>query len=429
MDKRDRFKFGLRKQLALFITVVALITYSTSGVFIFVLYPLFFSEWNQVVFIISTLSLGIIWSGILAYFMASVIIKPLRRLEKVALGAAHGNISEEVVVPKRDDEIRSLGIAFNHMLFNLREMVQSIEENFQETNQKVIHISQETTNACKHAEVIVSTIDDISRGADNSAVSIMNTAQAMEDVTMIAGQVQSKAKESVASSSEMVHELMKSKEVITSLVTGIESLAKENRESLKSVIRLEENAKKVGQIVQLVGDIAGQTNLLALNASIEAARAGEHGKGFAVVAEEVRKLADESAKAAQGINELIQNIQQEVQTVVQQISEQVNVANNEAKKGNETDVAIEGMTKTVNNVVDAVKDITMLVDRQMESIEETSHQSEEVAAIAEQTSAGAVEVTATTRDQALIIDNINNLALDLKEQADKLKQTITRFQI
>ena len=118
-----------------------------------------------------------------------------------------------------------------------------------------------------------------------------------------------------------------------------------------------------------------------------------------------------------------------MQTVVQQISEQVNVANNEAKKGNETDVAIEGMTKTVNNVVDAVKDITMLVDRQMESIEETSHQSEEVAAIAEQTSAGAVEVTATTRDQALIIDNINNLALDLKEQADKLKQTITRFQI
>lgn len=429
MDKRHHFKFGLRKQLVLFITVVALITYSTSGFFIFVLYPLFFSEWNQVGFIVTTLLLGIIWSGILAYFIASVIINPLRRLEKVALGAAHGNISVEVVVPKRDDEIRSLGIAFNHMLFNLREMVQSIEGNFQETNQKVIHISQETKNACNHAEVIVSTIDDISKGADNSAASIVNTAQSMEDVTMIAQQVQSKAKESVASSSEMVQELMKSKEVITSLVTGIESLAKENRESLKSVIRLEENAKKVGQIVQLVGDIAGQTNLLALNASIEAARAGEHGKGFAVVAEEVRKLADESAKAAQGINKLIQNIQQEVQTVVQQITEQVNVANNEAQKGTETDIAIEGMTKTVNNMVTAVKDITELVDRQMESIEETSHQSEEVAAIAEQTSAGAVEVTATTRDQALIIDNINNLALDLKDQADKLKQTITRFQI
>ncbi len=428
MMKNNHFKFGLQKQLALFITVVAVITYSTSGLFIFVLYPLFFSEWNQVIFIITTLLLGIIWSGILAYFMASVIIKPLRSLEKVALGAAHGNISEEVEVAKRDDEIRSLGIAFNHMLFNLREMVQSIEANFQETNQKVIHISQETTKACEHAEVIVSTIDDISKGADTSAVSIMNTAQSMEDVTAIAGQVQSKAKASVAASSEMVQELTKSKEIIHSLVTGIEGLAKENRESLKSVQRLEENAKKVGQIVQLVGDIAGQTNLLALNASIEAARAGEHGKGFAVVAEEVRLLADESAKAARGISELIQNIQAEVQTVVQQISEQVTLANNGAQKGSETDVAIEGMTKTVNNVAVAVKDITELVNRQMESIEETAHQSQEVAAVAQQTSAGAEEVTATIRDQALSMENINTSAADLKEQAEKLKQTITRFQ-
>lgn len=390
---------------------------------------MFFSEWNQVGFIIATLFGGIFWSGVLAYFVAILFIKPLRRLEKVALNAADGNISEEVEVPKRDDEIRSLSIAFNHMLVNLREMVQSIDSNFKETNDKVIHISQETTKAWNHAELIVATIDDISKGADNSAVSIMNTAQSMEDVTMIAQQVQTKAKASVASSSEMVQELTKSREVINSLVTGIESLAKENRESLKSVKRLEENAKKVGQIVQLVGDIAGQTNLLALNASIEAARAGEHGKGFAVVAEEVRKLADESAKAAQGISDLIQNIQQEVQTVVKQISEQVTVANDEAHKGTETNIAIEEMTKTVNNVAAAVQDITDLVDRQMESIEDTSHQSQEVAAIAEETSAGAVEVTATTRDQALIIEGIDKLAAELKEQAEKLKQTITRFQI
>lgn len=428
MAEQNHFKFGLRKQLVIFITVVALITYSTSGVFIFVLYPLFFSEWNQVIFIITTLSLGIMWSGILAFFVASVIIKPLRRLEQVALGAAHGNISEEVELAQRDDEIRSLGIAFNHMLFNLREMVQKIEENFRETNQKVIDISQETTKACEHAEVIASTIDDISKGADNSAVSITNTAKSMEEVTRIAQQVQRKAKDSVDSSSEMVNELLNSKEVVNSLVSGIKSLAEENRESLKSVKRLEENAKKVGQIVELVGDIAGQTNLLALNASIEAARAGEHGKGFAVVAEEVRLLADESAKAVQGIHALINSIQTDVHTVVQQITEQVTLANSEAQKGSETDTAIEEMTKTVNKTVAAVKDITSLVDRQMKSIEETSHQSQEVAAIAEETSAGAEEVTATTRDQAIIMGTIDQLASELKEQAEKLKQTITRFQ-
>ena len=70
---------------------------------------------------------------------------------------------------------------------------------------------------------------------------------------------------------------------------------------LKIFKNLEKNAEQVERIIGLVGDIAAQTNLLALNASIEAARAGEHGKGFAVVAEEVRELADESAKAVQGI--------------------------------------------------------------------------------------------------------------------------------
>ena len=73
-----------------------------------------------------------------------------------------------------------------------------------------------------------------------------------------------------------------------------------------------DNAQKIGEIVQLVGNIAAQTNLLALNASIEAARAGEHGEGFAVVAEEVRLLADESAKAVQGISDLVATIQTDV---------------------------------------------------------------------------------------------------------------------
>jgi len=429
MAERKQFKFGLRKQMAIFITLVALITYTTSGLFIFVLQPLFFPEWNLVAFIIITLSLGIIWSGILAFFAAGVIINPLRKLEAVALDAANGNITEEVELAKADDEIRSLGVAFNHMLFNLREMVQSIEENFQETNRKVIHISEEAKKASQQAETIAATIDDISKGADTSAVSIMGTAQSMEDVTMIAHQVQSKAKASVASSSEMMNELMKSKEVIASLVQGIESLAEENRASLKSVKRLEENANKIGQIIELVGDIAAQTNLLALNASIEAARAGEHGRGFAVVAEEVRLLADESAKAVQGITGFIQNIQHEVQVVVRQITEQVAAANEGAQKGAETDVVIADMTKKVHNVVAEVQDITELVDRQMESIEHTSQQTEEVAAIAEETSAGAEEVTTTTHEQALIMENVDGLASDLKEQAEKLKQTITRFRI
>ncbi|WNS75286.1 methyl-accepting chemotaxis protein [Bacillus sp. DTU_2020_1000418_1_SI_GHA_SEK_038] len=431
MGEKQGYKFGLRKKLVFFITILAIITYSTSALFIYFLYPMIKDSLpvNEVLFSVITLSLGIIWSGVLAFFAAGFIIKPLQKLEKMALKAAQGDIQEDVELAKSDDEIRSLGVAFNDMLANLREMVQKIDENFRETNEKVIAISKESSYAAEQANSIARTINEISLGADNSAIAIQSTAELVEDVISIAEEVQAKAKASVAVSSEMVQDLHDSKKVIHSLVSGIEKLANENQESLQTVIRLEENARKVEQIIQLVGDIAAQTNLLALNASIEAARAGEHGKGFAVVAEEVRKLADESATAVQGISELISNIQAEVQNVVKQISEQVETANNEAKKGTETNVVIEEMTKTVNEMASFVSAITDLVDRQMESIQHTSTQSQEVAAIAEETSAGAQEVATATDQQNEVMSNVENLASELKEQAEKLKNTITRFQI
>lgn len=431
MENKKGYKFGLRKKLVLFVTALAIVTYSTSGVFIYILYPMFkdIIPLGEVSFTLITLLLGITWTGILAFLAAGYIIKPLQKLEKVALEAANGDISVDVELPKSDDEIRSLGIAFNHMLLNLRDMVQKIDENFSETNKKVIAISKESTIAAEQAEAIARTISEISQGADNSAVSIQTTAESVEDVIRIAEEVQETANASGIVSKEMVKDLQESKTVIHSLVSGIQRLAIENEGSLQTVKRLEENAAKVEQIIQLVGDIAAQTNLLALNASIEAARAGEHGKGFAVVAEEVRMLADESAKAVHGISELIRNIQEEVRNVVKQISNQVEVANNEAKKGTKTNEVIEDMTKTVNEMATSVSQITKLVDRQMDSIHHTSHQSQEVAAIAEETSAGAHEVTLATQQQASVIENVDKLATELKQQADELKNTITRFKL
>ena len=123
--------------MALFITVVAIITYSSSAVCIYVLYPLFFSNFNQMGFTIFALTAGVIWSSIIAFVAAGFIIKPLQKLEQVALKAAHGDIREDVEISKMDDEIRSLGIAFNHMLYNLRDMVLNIDENFKKTNEKI----------------------------------------------------------------------------------------------------------------------------------------------------------------------------------------------------------------------------------------------------------------------------------------------------
>ncbi|MDT9026740.1 methyl-accepting chemotaxis protein [Rossellomorea yichunensis] len=429
MGKERSYKSGLRKKLVFFITLLAMVTYSTSALFIYFIKPTFAPEMNELLFTSMTLGMGVFWSGVLAFFAAGFIVKPLQRLEQAALKAAEGDIAEEVEVPKSDDEIRSLALAFNRMLHNLRDMVSSIDENFTKTNSNVIELSKASESASIQADSISKTISEISAGAESSVMAIQTTAESVEDVIRIAQEVQNHSKSSEQMSKHMVTELQGSKEVIHSLVEGISRLARGNEDSLDAVRRLEDNAKKVEQIIQLVGDIANQTNLLALNASIEAARAGEHGKGFAVVAEEVRKLADESGKAVQGISDLIKNIQTEVGNVVGQITTQVDSANSEVKKGTQTNEMIETMTKTIHEVADAVQNISVLVDQQMNSIQLTSQQSQEVAAIAEETSAGAVEVSASTKEQAAVMGDVEKLALNLKEQAESLKGTITRFHL
>jgi methyl-accepting chemotaxis protein len=424
---KKKYGFSLRLKLVAFTTVLAIITYSTSAFFIYFLYDFISDSISEHVFTIITLLLGIFWSGVLAYVAAGFITRPLKQLEEAAMKAANGQIDEDVPLAKSDDEIRSLGIAFNEMLRNLRTIVRNIEANFAHTNEKVIEITNASSIAVERSENIARTIEEISKGANDSAVSMQTTAESVDDVLRIANQVQQKAEQSEQLATDMVATLHTSREVIHSLVTGIQNLARNNQASLGAVRRLEQHAKEVENIISLVGDIAGQTNLLALNASIEAARAGEHGKGFAVVAEEVRKLADESARAVQGISELIQNIQKEVLHVVTQINEQVKAANEEAAKGNDTNNAITEMTNSIHEVASAVHQIAELVKEQMKHIERTSIQSQEVAAIAEETSAGALEVTAATQEQAAMINHVNELAGQLAEQAKKLKDTIDCF--
>lgn len=429
MNEKKKYKFSLRKKMVIGISTVAAVTYATSAFFIFYLSELLGSQLgvNEDIFTVITLVLGVFWCGILGFFAAGLITKPLTKLEAASRKVANGDIRVDVAVTKSDDEIRALGLAYQEMVHNLRGMVSDIGTNFELTNEKVSEIKTASQAAALQAENIGRTVDEIAVGAENSASAIQNTAESMEDVMQLADQVQERANASRQLSIEMVETLEESKQVIHSLVSGINQLAEDNQNSLTVVGRLESHARKVGEIISLVGDIAEQTNLLALNASIEAARAGDQGRGFAVVADEVRKLADESSKAVQGISQLIKNIQDEVANVVSQISKQVEVANKEAVKGSHTNEAIADMTKSVNEVANAVQDITEIINRQLQSIRVTTKESQEVAAIAEETSAGTVEVSSATQEQTAVMQEIAASAEILATQANELQKTIGKF--
>ncbi|MFJ7952359.1 methyl-accepting chemotaxis protein [Lysinibacillus sp. NPDC096418] len=420
-------QFGLRIKLVLFVSILALITYSVSFVFIEFIQPTFFPEVNRKTFEIITYLLGIIWSGILAAVFSVVLVKPLEQLEHSASRVAEGKIGKDVTMPNTHDEIRLVAEAFQQMILNLRQMIESIDHNFQETNQSIIHLSDETAVASKKAEGIARTVKHISSGAEASAIAIQDTAEAIEDVRELATEVNTRAVQSATQTKEILRNLTTTTNAIETLVNSIRQIAVGNNEALKSIHTLEENAGQVEKIISLVGDIAAQTNLLALNASIEAARAGDHGKGFAVVAEEVRGLADESAKAVQGITTLIQSMQQNVETVVKQMNHQVAFATKEAERVSETTSAVENMSSSVQEMATSVVEISTLIEKQMFNIETTARQSQEVAAIAEETSAGAQEVRSAAEEQAFSIEQVEKLAHGLKKQSEELYKVIQRF--
>ncbi|GAB4074809.1 methyl-accepting chemotaxis protein [Barrientosiimonas marina] len=428
---KQHYRFSLRVKLVGLVTLLATITYSVSALFIYVFYDYVQTFWaiSEQWFTIITLVLGIIWSGILAYFAARYITKPLEKLKDSATNAADGHLQQTIDIPKSEDEIRSLSIAFKTMLDNLTGMVQNIDEHAAATNQSVSRIKSAAEQAAHHGKQVDASIDEISKGAENSSESIQQTAEAVEEASQLAQGVQTKASESQEKSSQMLKMLSDSRAIVSELVTGISQLASEQEKSLEDVDHLKEHTVQIESIITMVGDIAEQTNLLALNASIEAARAGEQGKGFAVVAEEIRKLADQSASAVKDISDLIKTVQGDAQSVVTSMNEHVAYARQEVENGKKTDSAIDDMSKSVHDTASVIEDISAYVDKQLNSIQATSEQSQEVAAVAEETSAGAEEVNASIQEQAGTLAEMDTMTAELEKQAGALTEQVQQFHI
>src|SRR5699024_4883243 len=121
---------------------------------------------------------------------------PLENLEQVASQAAEGDLNQSIKIHQSDDEIKALGMAFDKMLKNLKAMVGDVNENFVQTNQSVIELKAVSSQVNEHSNAISASVNDISSGAENSALAIQNTVEAMDTATNLAEEVEEKAKQS-----------------------------------------------------------------------------------------------------------------------------------------------------------------------------------------------------------------------------------------
>ncbi len=382
---------------------------------------------TKVTILYVVIGLFIAFSIFIYLFINKIVTKPIISISKQVQQIATGDLTVKKISTKSKDEVGDLINAVNIMVENIKGLVEQTavaSNRIQQSSEEVRVASGEVKEGI---EQVAATTEELASGsttqaehANQSMEMVHDVAQDVELISQYANQLSDSSKKTDDASRDGVNHVQQSIEQMNLIEGKVAS-------TLEIIQGFVGKSKEINHILEVINDIAAQTNLLALNAAIEAARAGEHGRGFAVVADEVRKLAEESAKSTQQIGSIILSVQQEAEQsgkamdeVVQEVRLGLEVIDNNGKSFTEIASIIDEMNQKIISVVEVAKQIN-------HSIEKTVSAVENIASITEETSAGAEELSATMEEQNASMQEINSMSDHLAKQAKELNNAISKF--
>jgi twitching motility protein PilJ len=313
----------------------------------------------------------------------------IRLLDDVE-GAARGDLTVKAEVTA--DVLGAVADSFNLTIDSLRQIVQQVQV-------AAVQVNQSSTESEAFARRLSS--DALSQ-AEELAVTV-NSVQMM---TASIKRVAESARESEEVARTASSTALKGGEAVERTVAGIQEIRETVAESTRKVKRLAESSQQISQIVSVISQIASRTNLLALNASIEAARAGESGKGFAIVADEVRQLADRSAKALKEIEHIVLQIQSEtgqVMAAMEQGTQQVIAGTKLAEQAKRS---LDDIIQVSNRIDSLVRSITSDTIEQRETSKAVTEVMQSVEIQAQSTSQEAQKVSSSLENLVVVARNL-----------------------
>jgi twitching motility protein PilJ len=322
----------------------------------------------------------------------------IRLLDDVE-GAARGDLTVEAEVTA--DVLGAVADAFNLTIQNLREIVLQVKNAAKQVNKgstdSELFARNQSSDALRMAEELAVTL---------------NSVQVMTESIQRVAENAREAEEVARSSSVTA---LKGGEAVERTVGGILQIRETVSETARKVKRLAEASQEISKIVALISQIASRTNLLALNASIQAARAGEAGRGFAIVADEVRQLADRSAKSLKEIEQIVLQIQSETGSVMTAMEEGIQQVIDVTEKSEQAKRSLEDIIEVSNRIDTLVRSITADTVKQREN-------SRSVAQVMQ-----AVELTAqeTSQESQRVAGSLQNLVSISRE----LLTSVERFRV
>ncbi|MGF1764592.1 methyl-accepting chemotaxis protein [Aliivibrio kagoshimensis] len=311
----------------------------------------------------------------LSSIIANNIIKPLGKLTSTMNKIAMEKDLTINMNVKGKDELSSMSRAFNDMNQDIREVISSINHN--------------TDTLASQAEELATVTNQIQAGMGQQKEETTSVAASVTQLSASAEDVNLQVNTVLETTEHVRQEALKGSSNVDENIEVIGRVGVHVKSAVNVVEKLQVSSTQIGDILEVIKQIAEQTNLLALNAAIEAARAGEQGRGFAVVADEVRTLAQRTQESTGSIQQIINELQLGVTEAVDVMGDCEKETEKGIEQANACGQALQGIQVAINELTNVGQIINDSVEQQSSAINEISSNVQTISDVADETEMGA----------------------------------------